>query len=205
MSVLKTSIAVPTAWNSSTTRISRTVSSRVASMSTWSPTATSVRASLRASGASSGYHTRVARMAASSSAPNRHAHACLSVNTTSSTSHARGPAVGRRARRRCAQASMRCSTDVSPRSTAERACDSGQARASSTGPAQHSGGRRWPRFVWRFWVGHAQVWDGVRHPPERVRCDARTTRTRCCSCAARWAGTAKRRSAGSSPPTSAVR
>ncbi len=56
-SVLNSSITVPTMWKSTTTRSSRRVSRRPATMATWISTAAIVRASLRASAASSGYQS----------------------------------------------------------------------------------------------------------------------------------------------------
>ena len=67
------------------THSSRPVSSLVAIMITWIAMAPSVMKSFGASAASSGYQSRTATIMTSSDAPNRHAHACLSRNTPTST------------------------------------------------------------------------------------------------------------------------
>ncbi len=110
--VLKSSMPVPTRWNRMITRSSRSVSSRATTITTWMTTAAMVRKSLRARAASVGYQRRAPMSTASSAPPKTQAHASLATKTTSSASHARGPASGTFARMRWAKSSKPCSTSV---------------------------------------------------------------------------------------------
>lgn len=91
MWVLNNSMAVPTRWNRTTTRSSRRVSRRPATMAIWMAAAARVRKSLRASAASVGYQRCAAKMTASIAPPNTQAQACLSPKTANSASQAAGP------------------------------------------------------------------------------------------------------------------
>ena len=111
-SVLNSSIAVPVRWNSTMTQSSRPLSRRNTNMPIWIRIAAMVRASLRASAASSGYHKRAATITARSRAPNTHAQACLRRKTQTSISAARGPCAGRPASTRLAARSITRSSGV---------------------------------------------------------------------------------------------
>ncbi len=111
-SVLNTSITVPVTWNSTITQSSRPDSRRVASMTIWMITAATVRKSLRAKAASSGYHRRAATITTSSAAPKTHAHACFRTKTPISTRTALAPDAGDPASSRWATPSIRRSSGV---------------------------------------------------------------------------------------------
>src|SRR3954447_22186191 len=112
MSVLNSSMTVPTRWNRTMTRSSRRVSSLNATISIWMATAATVRKSLRARPAVSGYQSLAANSTASSAAPKIQAQPCLRPKTANSVSFALAPPTAAVARKRRARSSIRCSTEV---------------------------------------------------------------------------------------------
>src|SRR6476661_9070138 len=118
MSVLNSSITVPTRWNRTITRSSRSVSSLNATIRIWITTAATVRKSLRASPAPSGYQSLAAISTARSAAPKMQAQPCLSPKTVNSVSLALAPLAGAVARKRWARSSIRRSKGVELRTDA---------------------------------------------------------------------------------------
>src|SRR6478735_2591651 len=122
ISVLNGSITVPTRWNRTITRSSRSVSSLYATIRNWITTAATVRTSLRASPAPSGYQSLAAISTARSAAPKMQAQPCLSPKTMNSVSLALAPLAGAMARKRWARSSIRRSNGVELRTDALVLC-----------------------------------------------------------------------------------